>query len=87
MYIPLTATRCCQMSSPIRPLPQADCYILSSIKFFVTLIRIPTLHHIISMMHIDSKHSAVNSLLLAQNSPLVTVQSGQQMPLFGSDLV
>jgi hypothetical protein len=37
------------MFSPIRPLPQADCYILSSITFFVTLISIPTLHNIISI--------------------------------------
>jgi hypothetical protein len=48
-YTLLTATRCCQMFSPIRLLPQAHCYILSSPKFFVTLICLFTWHNIISI--------------------------------------
>ena len=37
------------MFSPIRLLPQAHCYILSSLKYFAILIRILTLHNIISI--------------------------------------
>ena len=72
---------------PFRPLPQPDCYILSSLKFFVNVIRLLNLDKIISMDAHRLKHSAVNSRRLTQNSPLVTMHPEQHMPLFGSALV
>jgi hypothetical protein len=80
----LIATRRCRMFSPIRPPPQPKCYILSSLIFFVNAICLLTLDKNISMDAHRLKRSAVNSRLLAQNSPLVTTQLEQQMPLFGS---
>jgi hypothetical protein len=84
VYVSCIATRCCQMFSPIRPLPQPDCSSLSSLKFFVKIICLLTLDKIISTDAHQLKHSAMHSLRLAPNSPLVTTQYEQQMPFSGA---
>jgi hypothetical protein len=55
-----------------------------TVNFFVNVIFFLTLDKINSMDAHRLKRTAVHGLRLAQNSPLVTMQVEQQMPLFGA---